>query len=79
MSPKTPVTTNITPDSWAHFQALISGEYTNFALLSCFVNGAPTSAIVVATEAEDGAVIMTPLFVAVTPDMVLTDHNGEHA
>jgi len=68
------MTTN-TPDHRAAFEALISGEYDNFALFSCFVGGEPASAIVaVNRDGEDYTI--TPLFVAVTPGMVLTDHDG---
>ena len=69
------MTTNITPDHRAAFEALVSGEYENFALFSCFVGGEPASAIVaVHRDGEDYTI--TPLFVAVTPGMVLTDHHG---
>lgn len=33
--------TNITLEHRAAFNALLSGQYSNFALLSCFVNGQP--------------------------------------
>ena len=44
------MTTNITADHRAAFEALISGEYANFALFSCFVNGEPASAIAAVTR-----------------------------
>jgi hypothetical protein len=70
--------TNITEAHSVAFDALTSGEYTNFALFSCFVNGEPTAAIVsIVTEGEE--VIMTPMFIAVTPGMKLVNHDGEEA
>jgi hypothetical protein len=70
------MTTNITQAHKDAFHALISGCSEGFALFSCFVNGEPTAAIaVVGHEGDDYTV--TPLFVGVTPSMVLTDHNGE--
>ena len=64
--------TNITPAHKAAFQALSSGQYANFALFSCFVNGEPAAAIV--TVGHDGSI--APLFVSVTPGMALMDHDG---
>ena len=69
------MTTNITPAHKDAFEALISGRFTNFALFSCFVNGAPASCIVAVTE-EGEDVLITPLFVSVTSDMLLIDHDG---
>ena len=69
------MTTNITADHRAVFNALISGEYGNFALFSCFVGGEPAAAIV-AVNRDGPEYLITPLFVAVTPVMVLTDHDG---
>ena len=40
------MTTNITADHRAAFEALASGDYASFALFSCFVNGEPAVAIV---------------------------------
>ena len=69
------VMTNITSDHRAAFEALVSGDYDNFALFSCFIGGEPAAAIVaVNRDGEDYT--FTPLFVAVTPGMVLTDHDG---
>ena len=34
------MSTNITPNHISAFEALTSGQYRNFALFSCFVNGA---------------------------------------
>lgn len=70
--------TNITEAHRDAFNALISGEFCNFALVSCFVNGAPTSAIAAVSEHE-GMYALAPLFVAVTEQMVLTDHEGVEA
>jgi hypothetical protein len=69
------MTTNITSAHTNAFEALTSGEFENFALFSCFVNGAPASCIVAVTEQGD-EILLTPLFVSVTDGMVLTDHDG---
>lgn len=69
------MTTHITDQHVSAFEALTSGEYRNFALFSCRVNGEPAAAIVAVNEA-DGEFQITPLFVSVTPDMELTDHDG---
>jgi hypothetical protein len=75
--------TNITALHERRFQALTSGEFANFALFSCFVNGEPTTAIVYVEveEAEDFETIfnLNPIFVAVTDGMKLTDHDGASA
>ena len=72
------MTTNITADHRAAFEALTSGDYANFALVSCFVNGEPGAAIVAVNRSGDGYAI-TPLFVSVTPSLTLTDHDGQPA
>ena len=72
------MTTNITADHRAAFEALTSGDYANFALFSCFVNGEPGAAIVAVNRDGDSYAI-TPLFVSITPSITLTDHNGEPA
>lgn len=75
------MSTNIHPDHVSAFKALTSGEFRNFALFSCFVNGTPASAIVAVTPPteETGEYVVTPLFVSITLDMVLTDHDGTPA
>lgn len=70
--------TNIKREHRSAFDALLSGRYANFALFSCFVNGKPASAIVALSDA-DGEVEITPLFVSVTEDMILSDHDGRVA
>lgn len=70
-----PVQTNITPAHRQTFEALTSGDYGNFALLSCFVNGDPAAAIV-AIHQEDEQYLITPLFVSITEAMRLCDHDG---
>ena len=74
--------TNITSEHKRAFEALTSGEHDGFALFSCYVNNQPAAAIVAVTaqppdqqggEAEYG---IHPLFVSVTPEMHLTDHDG---
>jgi hypothetical protein len=72
------MTTNITAEHRAAFEALTSGDYANFALFSCFVNGDPVAAIVAVNRDGDGYAI-TPLFVSVTPSLTLTDHDGQSA
>lgn len=70
--------TNITAEHRRAFEALASGAHRNFALFSCFVNGEPASAIVAVTD-DGEAFSITPLFVSVTPGMILTDHDGTPA
>jgi hypothetical protein len=72
------MTTNITADHRAAFEALVSGDYANFALFSCFVNGEPAAAIVAVNRDGDGYAV-TPLFVSITPSLALTDHDGQPA
>jgi hypothetical protein len=67
--------TNITKEHEDSFNAMVSGKYDNFALFSCFVNGTPTSAIV-SINKEGPEYIVVPLFVAITDDMKITDHDG---
>lgn len=69
------VRTNITADMRSAFEALASGAFANFALFSCFVNGEPASAIVALTGSGE-TITITPLFVSLTPGMILTDHDG---
>ena len=75
------MSTNIRPEHVSAFEALTSGRFENFALISCFLNGEPATAIVAIAppkrEGEDYQV--TPLFVSVTDAMVLTDHDGTAA
>lgn len=79
INPVEKTNTNITDELRASFEALMSGEFNNFALFSCFANGEPTSAIVAIAEIErDGEQLyqIKPLFVAITPGMKLSDHDG---
>lgn len=69
------MTTNITDEHRRAFEALTSSDFNNFALFSCFLNGTPTAAIVAVTN-DDGNYLIQPLFVGVTDDMRLTDHDG---
>jgi hypothetical protein len=69
------MTTNITQAHRDAFEALRDGAVSNFALLSCFVNGEPTAAIV-AVNSDGADYALTPLFVSVTDAMHLTDHEG---
>ncbi len=68
--------TNITAAHREQFEALRKGEYGNFVLFSCFVNDEPTAAICAVCEDGAGRMDIIPLFVAVTPGMKLTDHEG---
>lgn len=70
-----PPTNNITTEHRRAFEALRDPTVGNLALLSCFIDGTPTVAIVAVTKAPDGFLI-SPLFVAVTDQMHLTDHDG---
>ncbi|MCZ7641536.1 MAG: hypothetical protein M5U33_00645 [Pseudorhodoplanes sp.] len=72
------MSTNITPEHRAAFDALTSGDYDNFALFSCFANGEPAVAIVVVNR-DGGEYQITPLFVSVTASLNLTDHDGRPA
>lgn len=67
--------TNITAEHRAVFEALTSGRFDNFALFSCFVEGEPAAAIV-SVNRDGEEYIISPLFVALTPGMTLTDHDG---
>ena len=71
------MTTNITAEHRAAFEALTSGAYGNFALFSCFVAGEPSVAIV-AVNRDGEQYTIRPLFVAIAPGMALTDHDGRH-
>ncbi len=76
--------TNITPDHRRAFEALTSGRFQNFCLVSCFIDGEPTAAIaaVNVSPAEDGSepnYLISPLFVCPTAAMTLTDHDGRKA
>ncbi|EJW11628.1 hypothetical protein A33M_2931 [Rhodovulum sp. PH10] len=67
--------TNIAPWMAASFAELVRAYETDapFALISCFVNGEPTATIAL-TKPEGDSLMVMPLFVAVTPSMVVTDH-----
>jgi hypothetical protein len=67
--------TNITPTHQAQFEALTSGLFCSFALVSCFVDGKPTAAIATVSESA-GEYIITPMFVAIAPGMTVKDHDG---
>ncbi len=69
------MSTHITPEHRRAFEALLAGT-SNFALFSSFIGATPTAAIVAITEAGNGEICIAPLFVAVTDDMALTDHNN---
>lgn len=77
--------TNITEEHRRAFSALTSGDCGNFALFSCFCDGRPTAAIAAVTvhppahEGGEAEYRVSPLFVGLTPDMTLTDHDGREA
>jgi len=70
--------TNITQAHREAFEALRDGSFENFALFSCFVNGAAAAAIV-AINPDGAEYAITPLFVSITAGMVLTDTDGRPA
>ena len=78
-------TTNITAEHRRAFDALTSGRYENFCLFSCTSDGQPAAAIAAVTApppAENGAdpeLVITPMFVSVTPGIKLVDHDGREA
>lgn len=69
-------TTNITEKMQNDLEFVLAAGPRQVCLFSCFVDGRPTAAICAVGAAEQGDVTITPLFVAVTPDMALTDHDG---
>ena len=77
--------TNITEEHRRAFDALTSGRFDNFCLVSCFVDGEATAAIAAVTvspPAQNGGdpeYLISPLFVCPTPAMTLTDHEGRRA
>lgn len=72
------MSTNIRPEHISAFEALTSGDHDNFALFSCYLDGKPAVAIVAVNRPEGarGEYEITPLFVSITENMVLTDHEG---
>lgn len=75
-----PSHTNITPTHRDIFNAITSGEFDNFALFSCYVNGEPAAAIVAIQRDEQSEdYLVTPLFVSITDGMTLLDHDGTPA
>ena len=79
------MTTNITENHRHKFEALTSGAAENHCLFSCYCSGRPAAAIATVTfcrPAEDGGesdYVISPLFISITEDMVLTDHDGRRA
>lgn len=72
-------------DPWVQeaYEALVTACITRepFLLLPCTVNGEPTAAIVHVshTDQRRRRTHVTPLFVAMTPGMVLIDQKGRRA
>ena len=79
------MTTNITEAHRRAFEALTSGKHHNVALFSCFIGETPAAAIVAvdpcppAEEGVEPEFHIQPLFVSITYDMVLIDHDGREA
>jgi hypothetical protein len=67
---------NITPMHKLIFRALTAGPCDDFAMLSCLVNGEDAVAII-AIEQQETSISVMPLFVTLTPSMILTGHEGE--
>lgn len=74
-----PAKTNITQEMADLFEAIRDPSYTNFGLISCFMNGEAAVAIGAFYKHPDGTTEIKPLFVSLTPSMVLTDHDGQKA
>jgi len=70
--------TNITSELRKDFDIVTCGAFREqLALVSCFVDGKPTAAICLTEISVDRETVeLTPIFVRVTPDMVITDHDG---
>ena len=79
------MSTNITSEHRRDFQVLTRGEYANFELFSCFIDGCAGPAIVAVNqcppEKEGGPseYVIRPLFVSVPPTVTITDHDGTEA
>ena len=77
--------TNITKNHRRAFEALTGGEAGNFCLFSCFLAGRPAAAIAAVTvcppteEGGEPEYVISPLFISITDDMLLTDHDGRQA
>ena len=79
------MTINIIQAHRRAFEALTGDEAGNFCLFSCFVSGRPAAAIAAVTvcppreESSEPEYVISPLFISITDDMVLTDHDGRQA
>jgi len=67
--------TNINPAHKFWFELLTLGD-PSIALVSCFVDGRPSTAICHVRPTEGGEYKVSPLWVSATEDMVITDHDG---
>lgn len=67
---------NVDEDHIAAFAAL-SGFPENFGLVKGFVNGSPTSVICRVEQTGPEQWSATPVFVAITDDMILTNAKGD--
>lgn len=65
-------------DSREMFEALTSGQYSSFAIMSVLYDGEPTECIVNVLPQEDGTVEIMPLAIVPTDSMLdkLTDDEG---
>ena len=66
------------------FDTLKDGQYDNFCLFSCYVDGEPATAVAaVSVHEPDGRgeieYRIHALFVSVSPSIPLTDHDGTEA
>jgi len=71
------VGTNITDEHRRAFEAIASGGFNNFALMSCFYDGEPTAAVVCITSCGE-EYDLTPIVVFPTERMLvrLKDHDN---
>ncbi len=73
-TPASAAVSNIKP-SHAFTLAKLIHPNARLALFSCFADGKPAVALVNVTY-EDTATLIEPLFLAIEPNVVLTDHDG---
>jgi hypothetical protein len=60
----------------AAFEAIRNERYENFMLYPCYVDGVPTTAIVVMQQIGN-AMALSPLFIAPTDGMEIYGHAGQ--
>lgn len=69
-------TSFITPGHVRAFQAVTTQIYGEVTLASCLIDRKPGVAIVLVDNVGEGKIAVMPLFVAITPDMVI-DFEGQ--